>query len=151
MGLEDLLDGVLRDAFKKNQPPEMPRLPDPAASSPEELHGVARVMRSVVQVVALKQGFLGGMSSAWTGSGSIVDSSGVILTNCHVANPRAMGMSAPEADRLGIAITERSDQPPAITYYAQLVGQLPELDLACLLYTSPSPRDKRQSRMPSSA
>ena len=27
----------------------------------------------------------------------------------------------------------------------------PELDKACLLYTSPSPRDKRQSRMPSSA
>ena len=25
------------------------------------------------------------------------------------------------------------------------------LDVACLLYTSPSPRDKRQSRMPSSA
>ena len=24
-------------------------------------------------------------------------------------------------------------------------------DLSCLLYTSPSPRDKRQSRMPSSA
>ena len=24
-------------------------------------------------------------------------------------------------------------------------------DMACLLYTSPSPRDKRQSRMPSSA
>ena len=26
-----------------------------------------------------------------------------------------------------------------------------DLDGACLLYTSPSPRDKRQSRMPSSA
>ena len=26
-----------------------------------------------------------------------------------------------------------------------------DLDLDCLLYTSPSPRDKRQSRMPSSA
>ena len=26
-----------------------------------------------------------------------------------------------------------------------------EKDFACLLYTSPSPRDKRQSRMPSSA
>ena len=25
------------------------------------------------------------------------------------------------------------------------------LEIACLLYTSPSPRDKRQSRMPSSA
>ena len=26
-----------------------------------------------------------------------------------------------------------------------------EMDIPCLLYTSPSPRDKRQSRMPSSA
>ena len=26
-----------------------------------------------------------------------------------------------------------------------------DLDYVCLLYTSPSPRDKRQSRMPSSA
>ena len=30
------------------------------------------------------------------------------------------------------------------------VGDLKKLD-DCLLYTSPSPRDKRQSRMPSSA
>ena len=28
---------------------------------------------------------------------------------------------------------------------------LSDLDMICLLYTSPSPRDKRQSRMPSSA
>ena len=27
----------------------------------------------------------------------------------------------------------------------------PDMDYFCLLYTSPSPRDKRQSRMPSSA
>ena len=39
-----------------------------------------------------------------------------------------------------------------------LIGLLPVADLpasswalTCLLYTSPSPRDKRQSRMPSSA
>ena len=32
------------------------------------------------------------------------------------------------------------------------LGRKPGLDLCyCLLYTSPSPRDKRQSRMPSSA
>ena len=30
-------------------------------------------------------------------------------------------------------------------------GNVPCLGEACLLYTSPSPRDKRQSRMPSSA
>ena len=30
-------------------------------------------------------------------------------------------------------------------------GEFRVLDTPCLLYTSPSPRDKRQSRMPSSA
>ena len=44
--------------------------------------------------------------------------------------------------------------------YNELIGQLYEVnsdelsdvrELPCLLYTSPSPRDKRQSRMPSSA
>ena len=38
--------------------------------------------------------------------------------------------------------------------HAQLDALVPEalaLARACLLYTSPSPRDKRQSRMPSSA
>ena len=32
-----------------------------------------------------------------------------------------------------------------------LIGQATVKQYACLLYTSPSPRDKRQSRMPSSA
>lgn len=93
---------------------------------------IGTVMRGVVQIVALRQGFLGGMSPAWTGSGTIVDASGIILTNCHVANPRALGMSAPPADRLGIAITERSDEPPVLTYFAEIVAQSPEIDLAVL-------------------
>ncbi|MGQ9493396.1 MAG: trypsin-like peptidase domain-containing protein [Anaerolineae bacterium] len=93
---------------------------------------ISHTMHAVVQVVALRQGFLGGMSPAWTGSGTIVHPSGIVLTNCHVANPRAMGMPAPPADRLGIAITERSDQPPVLTYFAQVIVQSPELDLALL-------------------
>ncbi|MBC7261464.1 MAG: trypsin-like peptidase domain-containing protein, partial [Chloroflexi bacterium] len=93
---------------------------------------ISKTMHAVVQVVALRQGFLGGLSPAWTGSGTIVHPSGIVLTNCHVANPRAMGMSAPPADRLGIAITERSDQPPVLTYFAQVIVQSPELDLALL-------------------
>ena len=39
--------------------------------------------------------------------------------------------------------------------YAELAAAMPEAGgehvYSCLLYTSPSPRDKRQSRMPSSA
>ena len=34
---------------------------------------------------------------------------------------------------------------------SRLVGQIKSMPQDCLLYTSPSPRDKRQSRMPSSA
>ena len=35
--------------------------------------------------------------------------------------------------------------------YMDLLGRQPDGPGYCLLYTSPSPRDKRQSRMPSSA
>lgn len=94
------------------------------------------VMQSVVQVVALRKQFLGNMSAAWTGSGTIIDPDGIILTNCHVANPRAMGMPSPPADVLGIAVTQRSDEPPAVTYFAEIVAQSPELDLAVLQIVS---------------
>lgn len=98
-------------------------------SSPEIIR---QTLPAVVQIVALRQGFMGGMSSAWTGSGTIVHPQGVILTNCHVANPRAMGMPSPPADKLAIAVTERSDQPPVLTYVADIVAQSPEMDLAVL-------------------
>jgi serine protease Do len=93
---------------------------------------IERVMPAVVQIVALRQRFMGNLSPAWTGSGTIVDPSGVVLTNCHVVNPRAMGMPAPPADRLAIAITQRSDEPPALTYFVEIVVQSPALDLAVL-------------------
>ncbi len=95
-----------------------------------------KVMHSVVQVVALQRAFLGNLSPVWTGSGTLVHSSGLILTNCHVANPRAMGMTAPAADMLGIAITQRSDEAPALTYIAQVAAQAPEMDLAVLRIVS---------------
>ena len=59
---------------------------------------------------------------------------------------------------LGITLTKRnnggSDIELAGFPYHSLDTYLPRLVRAgyrCLLYTSPSPRDKRQSRMPSSA
>jgi len=94
--------------------------------------GVGDVMKSVVQIVALKKGMMGGMSSAWTGSGTIVHPQGIILTNCHVAHPRAMGTPGASADRMGIAITETSDRAPALTYFAETVAYDPNLDLAVM-------------------
>jgi len=93
---------------------------------------IKQVMPAVVQIVALRQAFAGNYAPAWTGSGTIIHPQGVILTNCHVANPRAMGMPAPPADALAIAIMERSDEPPVVSYIAEIVMQSPELDLAVL-------------------
>ena len=53
----------------------------------------------------------------------------------------------------------REEAPQLLTLVQQSSGGLSSLqprlafleDYICLLYTSPSPRDKRQSRMPSSA
>lgn len=147
MGLEDILEGIFGQIEQqtRQKPDRRVRGPQPRPAENDET-GIGRVSKSVVQVVALKSGFLGGMSSAWTGSGSIVDPSGIILTNCHVANPRAMGMSSPPADRLGIAVTDRSDEPPAITYFAEVVAQNPRLDLAVLRIVSDS-RGQRTSNL----
>ena len=66
--------------------------------------------------------------------------------------------TAGQNQRLNRIIIERSfrrdlESSPSksvlITYFGLPVGS--SLPLSCLLYTSPSPRDKRQSRMPSSA
>ena len=46
-------------------------------------------------------------------------------------------------------ISEESDFIPLMTNEDE--EALEKESLPCLLYTSPSPRDKRQSRMPSSA
>ena len=53
------------------------------------------------------------------------------------------------ADSTGLEISDSSN----LIKLAMVKGAwvLPEQDGFCLLYTSPSPRDKRQSRMPSSA
>jgi hypothetical protein len=146
MGFEDILGEISKQLEKQLGVGDGPAPPSqsggrPAPSgtttttqpAPAHPHSdVGDVMKAVVQVVALRQGFLGGMSSAWTGSGSVVHPAGLILTNCHVASPRDMGMSAPPADRLAIAVTESSDEPPAVSYFVDVVAKDPQLDLAVL-------------------
>lgn len=81
---------------------------------PADCEVIQAVMPAVVQIVALRQTFAGNYAPTWTGSGTIVHPQGVILTNCHVANHRAMGMPASPADVLAIAIMERSNEPPVL-------------------------------------
>ena len=51
---------------------------------------------------------------------------------------------------MGEVIELHGDQS-VIQVYEETSGVRPGEPVICLLYTSPSPRDKRQSRMPSSA
>ena len=77
------------------------------------------------------------------GSGVIVDAeAGLVITNHHVID---------NAREILVTLTDGRELE------AEIIGQDPEADIAvisldaCLLYTSPSPRDQRGSRMPSSA
>ena len=59
---------------------------------------------------------------------------------------------AKEAESLGVEIFAGFTASEIIIENDQLKGIVTgEMGVSCLLYTSPSPRDKRQSRMPSSA
>ena len=133
MGFEDLLKEIFGVPGGEAQSEESARRTGPQPlPEPAEEGNFSRLVHGVVQVVALRQSFLGGMASTWTGSGTVVDPSGIVLTNCHVASPRDMGTSAPPADRLAIAMTERSDQPPAVSYFAEVAVIALQLDLAVL-------------------
>ncbi len=140
MGLLDIFEAILHPekqsgrsgGSRRGESGRAVRLPELDPTPEVGDGGIGDVMHSVVQIVALREGFRGGMSSAWTGSGTIVHPQGVILTNCHVANPRAMGMSSPPADRLGIAITEKSDRAPALSYFGECVVYNADLDLAVI-------------------
>ena len=65
--------------------------------------------------------------------------------------------SDPGAQYDKVVKIDAQDIPPTVTWgtspqdTVSITGQVPDPAKACLLYTSPSPRDKRQSRMPSSA
>ena len=64
-------------------------------------------------------------------------------------------ITAKSAKRLAQAV-EKVPTPAGISQINAMIREIgstlaPIKDRACLLYTSPSPRDKRQSRMPSSA
>ena len=62
-------------------------------------------------------------------------------------------MSAPNGEREYVIRTARENDVKFIRlWFTDILGNLKGFAInICLLYTSPSPRDKRQSRMPSSA
>lgn len=94
-----------------------------------------KVMKAVVQIFAATQDRKGNLTPLWSGSGTIVSADGLILTNCHVANPAAMWGSDYDYDVLIVALTTKSDDPPTPTFIAEVAQYDPQLDLAVIRLT----------------
>ena len=82
-----------------------------------------------------------------TAAGTLVLAMGIgfVMQSSETAKERYGVRTAPEAEKEQVQAT-----PEFPTQVQKGASLLPELS-DCLLYTSPSPRDRQKSRMPSSA
>lgn len=105
------------------------------------------VRRATVKVQTKFLNAAGEYVSSWWGTGSIVDPSGLILTNAHVAAPEAPGLEILYAgtdinleqlnpQRLEIGMFVAEDQLPEFRYVAEVVTVDGWLDLAVLRIVS---------------
>lgn len=102
--------------------------------------------QAVVQIIAMFNDG-GQLVRGWTGSGSIIDSNGLILTNAHVVLPDKYYT----VDALMVALTVQEDRPPVPTYYAEVLQADPELDIAVIRLTTDldgNPIDRANLNLP---
>ncbi len=123
----------ITDATSTTAPENTPTAPTAAAeptiapAEPITDHGLP--LDSVVEIWALDAD----NTPMWTGSGSIVDSSGYVLTNAHVVTP---DKELPPIANLLISVTQKEDEPPVPAYFAEVAVVDRDLDLAILRITS---------------
>jgi len=78
----------------------------------------------------------GKITPFYVGSGSIISSNGLILTNAHVAQPSAVGETDMDPDALVVGIIKSEDQPPVYSYRAEVRAIDGYVDLAVIQITS---------------
>jgi len=78
----------------------------------------------------------GQLTPIYSGSGTIINPSGMILTNAHVASPASQGDTQDEPDALAVGLMDREDQPPVFLYYANVKAVDSYLDLAVIQITA---------------
>ncbi len=96
---------------------------------------ISRMAHATVRITGMRRGAKREYP-IFSGSGTILTPDGIILTNCHVANPRAMGYAKDMwIDSLVVSILVDEDAPPVPTYHAERLAYDSKLDLAVIRIT----------------
>ena len=101
---------------------------EPIIQADGSLSPMNDVVKAIVQIGMLDENRV---EIGW-GSGTIIDSRGLIVTNFHVVGLKESDTFY-NSDRLvEVLLTHDLNQPPALSYYAQVVAADPDADLAIL-------------------
>jgi S1-C subfamily serine protease len=119
------LAGLACGTVEEGTPTVRATVPEVAPTA-APLGSTTDLANATVQILALKA--VGdSYEVVWSGSGSVIDAGGLILTNGHVVDDR-LG----EYDLLGVAVTGRTDEPPELQYLAEIASADYDLDLAVI-------------------
>lgn len=116
----------------QGQPTPIPQNPGP--NGPISINRADLIM-ATVQIYALFDQN-GQLTPRYSGSGTIISSTGLILTNAHVASPASQGEPDMEPDALAIGLMNQEDKPPVFLYFAKVKAVDGYLDLAVIQITS---------------
>ncbi len=104
-------------------------------SSTDQTLDNPQLIKSTVQIYGL-QTENGKLTPIYSGSGTLISSTGLILTNAHVASPASQGDTSSEPDALAIGMMDKEDQPPVFLYFAKVRAVDGYLDLAVIQITT---------------
>jgi len=134
-----LLACIVQTDVQRTSAPPTPVRSKPVAVTPEPRTtppvSSADLIKAVVQIYGLVTRD-GELTPSYSGSGTLISSTGLILTSAHVASPASQGNPYKEPDALAIGLVDRPDQPPVFSYLARVVALDAYLDLAVVQITS---------------